>query len=58
MALGPLLTSGMCTAAAGLIAPVEGALVQEAIDGAVILDALRGSRWCRFPRGARQSLDG
>jgi heavy metal translocating P-type ATPase len=32
---------GMCAAAAGLIAPVEGALIQEAIDVAVILNALR-----------------
>jgi hypothetical protein len=32
---------GMFAAAAGFIAPVEGALVQEAIDVAVILNALR-----------------
>ena len=32
---------GMLFAAAGLIPPVEGALVQEAIDVAVILNALR-----------------
>ena len=34
----------MVLAAFGLIAPVQGALIQEAIDVAVILNALRTSR--------------
>ena len=34
----------MAAAAAGLIAPVPGALLQEAIDVAVIINALRTSR--------------
>ena len=36
-----LSTIAMCAAAAGLIVPVAGALLQEAIDVAVILYALR-----------------
>ncbi len=35
---------GMVAAAAGLIAPIEGALIQEGIDVAVILNALRALR--------------
>jgi P-type E1-E2 ATPase len=36
-----LSTAGMVAAAFGLISPVEGAILQEAIDVAVILNALR-----------------
>ncbi|WP_421700772.1 heavy metal translocating P-type ATPase [Ancylobacter sp.] len=39
-----LSTLGMVAAAFGLLAPVEGALLQEAIDVAVILNALRALR--------------
>ncbi|WP_425107042.1 heavy metal translocating P-type ATPase [Ancylobacter sp.] len=39
-----LSTLGMIAAAFGLLAPVEGALLQEAIDVAVILNALRALR--------------
>lgn len=39
-----LSTLGMLAAAFGLLAPVEGALLQEAIDVAVILNALRALR--------------
>jgi P-type E1-E2 ATPase len=39
-----LSTAGMLAAAAGLLTPVEGALLQEAIDVAVILNALRALR--------------
>ncbi|WP_371348974.1 heavy metal translocating P-type ATPase [Ancylobacter sp. IITR112] len=46
-----LSTLGMIAAAFGLLAPVEGALLQEAIDVAVILNALRA---LRAPRGAAQ----
>jgi cation transport ATPase len=35
---------GMITAAFGYLSPVQGALVQEAIDVAVILNALRALR--------------
>jgi cation transport ATPase len=34
----------MLAAAAGLLSPVQGALIQEAIDVAVILNALRALR--------------
>jgi cation transport ATPase len=36
-----LLVAGMIATALGLITPVEGAILQEAIDVAVILNALR-----------------
>jgi cation transport ATPase len=39
-----LSTAGMLAAAAGLLTPVQGALLQEAIDVAVILNALRALR--------------
>ena len=39
---------GMVAAAAGLIGPVAGALTQEAIDLAVILNALRAAPWPRL----------
>jgi cation transport ATPase len=39
-----LSVGGMIAAAFGYIAPVEGALLQEAIDVAVILNALRALR--------------
>jgi heavy metal translocating P-type ATPase len=39
-----LSTVGMLAAAAGLLTPVEGAILQEAIDVAVILNALRALR--------------
>lgn len=39
-----LSVAGMGLAAAGLIVPVAGALIQEAIDVAVILNALRALR--------------
>ena len=39
-----LSTLGMIAAAFGLLAPVEGALLQELIDVAVILNALRALR--------------
>jgi heavy metal translocating P-type ATPase len=39
-----LSTTGMLAAAAGLLTPVQGALLQEAIDVAVILNALRALR--------------
>ncbi len=44
-----LSTLGMVAAAFGLLAPLQGALLQEAIDVAVILNALRA---LRAPRGA------
>jgi P-type E1-E2 ATPase len=38
-----LSTIGMCAAAAGFIVPVEGAIIQEGIDVAVIMNALRAA---------------
>jgi cation transport ATPase len=40
--------AGMVLAALGLLTPVEGAVLQEVIDVAVILNALRGTRAARF----------
>jgi cation transport ATPase len=39
-----LSTAAMVVAAAGLLAPAAGALLQEGIDVAVILNALRATR--------------
>lgn len=47
----------MIAAAFGLITPVEGALLQEGIDVAVILNALRALRG-EYPRSHRASVDG
>jgi len=45
VAVGPgLSVVGMIAGAAGALAPTAGALTREAIDLAVILDALRASR--------------
>jgi heavy metal translocating P-type ATPase len=49
-----LSACGMVLAAAGLLTPVEGALAQEAIDVAVILNALRAVRPARLGSRARE----
>jgi heavy metal translocating P-type ATPase len=49
---------GMIVAAFGGLPPVIGAALQEVIDVAVILNALRSSRAPRGPRGLRGSLSG
>lgn len=51
--------TGMAVAVAGYITPVQGALIQELIDIAVILNALRALRFdgvSRRPYGARQTV--
>ncbi len=47
-----LSVSGMIIAAAGLLKPIEGAILQEAIDVAVVLNALRALRSMRNLRDA------
>jgi hypothetical protein len=48
----------MVVAAFGVLPPVIGAALQEAIDVAVILNALRSSREPRGPRGVGGTLSG
>lgn len=45
-------------AAAGLLAPVAGAVLQEGIDGLVILNALRALGWHSVPASAKADLKG
>lgn len=55
-----LSTAGMVIAAFGYLKPVEGALLQEAIDVAVILNALRAlrsDRACDMPQGLLNAAD-
>ncbi|HKQ60407.1 MAG TPA: heavy metal translocating P-type ATPase [Candidatus Polarisedimenticolaceae bacterium] len=53
-----LSVAGMGLAAAGLLSPVAGALVQEAIDVAVILNALRARREGSTARVPNAAVDG
>ena len=46
-----LSLAGMVAAALGYLTPVQGALIQEAIDVAVILNALRALRGEITPKG-------
>ena len=55
-----LSTAGMVIAAFGYLKPIEGALLQEAIDVAVILNALRAlrsDRACDMPQGRLDAAD-
>ncbi len=52
-----LSLAAMLIAAAGYLAPVAGALLQEGIDVAVIANALRALGTGRFPKRGRRTIE-